>query len=79
MHVQTTYRTTQPSITHITSTNPQTPKLRIPPRSQPTYNTQQSITNNMQQYNRTPTPTHTHNWQHILQNRQNPQHNTQLR
>ena len=31
----------------------------------------------MQQHNRTPTPTNTHNWQHILLNRQNPQHNTQ--
>ena len=80
MQVQTANRTTQPTITHITPTNPQTPKLRIPPRSQPTYNTQQPMTNktnNMQQHNRTPTPTNTHNWQHILLNRQNPQHNTQ--
>jgi hypothetical protein len=62
---------------HTTPIRPQTPKLRIPPPSQLAYNTQQSKTNNMQQQNMTLTPTNTHHWQHITQDRQNPQHNTQ--
>jgi hypothetical protein len=65
------------SMQHTTPTHPQTPKLRIPPRSQLTYNTQQPKTNNLQQQNRTPPPTNTPHWQHIPQDRRKPQHNTQ--